>query len=177
MSTVFFDIDTQRDFLEPSGALYVPGAEAIVPNVAALNRYAAAHGIPVIATMDAHSPGDAEFAQYPPHCLAGTPGQQKPAETRVAGQIVVEKQVFDCFSNPQLPGILEQLGATHAVVYGVVTEICVRHAALGLLARGIDVDVVTDAVKSLDEAQAAAFFAELERAGGRLTTVAQITSG
>lgn len=176
MSTVFFDVDTQRDFLFPGGALYVPGAEDIVPRVAALNRYATVHGIPVIATMDAHSPGDAEFSQYPPHCLNGTEGQRKPDETIVPGQIIVEKQVFDCFSNPRLPGILEDLGATRAVVYGVVTEICVQHAAMGLLARGVQVEVVTDAIRSLDETKAAEFFRELQRAGGRLTTVAQVTA-
>ena len=30
---VFVDIDTQRDFLDPAGALYVPGAVEIVPNL------------------------------------------------------------------------------------------------------------------------------------------------
>ena len=30
MRTVFFDVDTQIDFMFPSGALYVPGAEQIV---------------------------------------------------------------------------------------------------------------------------------------------------
>ncbi len=44
MKTVFFDVDTQIDFLYPSGALYVPGAEAIVDRVAALNRWAAITG-------------------------------------------------------------------------------------------------------------------------------------
>ena len=34
MKTVFFDIDTQLDFLYPAGALYVPGAERIVPAIA-----------------------------------------------------------------------------------------------------------------------------------------------
>ena len=38
MNTVFLDVDTQIDFLYPAGALYVPGAEAIVPVVAKLNR-------------------------------------------------------------------------------------------------------------------------------------------
>ena len=38
MTTVFFDVDTQLDFMFPSGALYVPGAETIVERVAALNR-------------------------------------------------------------------------------------------------------------------------------------------
>src|SRR2546423_7481251 len=81
MSTVFFDVDTQRDFLDPDGALYVPGAEGIVGNVAALNHWAAAHGIPVISTVDAHARNDPEFSQYPPHCIAGTPGQRKPENT------------------------------------------------------------------------------------------------
>ena len=40
MKTAFFDVDTQIDFLYPAGALYVPGAERIVPAIAALNRYA-----------------------------------------------------------------------------------------------------------------------------------------
>ena len=31
MKTVFFDIDTQIDFLYPAGALYVPGAERLLP--------------------------------------------------------------------------------------------------------------------------------------------------
>jgi len=38
MSAVFFDVDTQLDFLYPAGALYVPGAESIVTRVAALNH-------------------------------------------------------------------------------------------------------------------------------------------
>ena len=30
---VFFDVDTQVDFMRPTGRLYVPGAEQIVPNL------------------------------------------------------------------------------------------------------------------------------------------------
>jgi hypothetical protein len=29
MKTVFFDVDTQIDFLYPAGALYVPGGETV----------------------------------------------------------------------------------------------------------------------------------------------------
>src|SRR5262249_23111851 len=35
---VFLDIDTQRDFLEPSGALYVAGSRAILVNLEQLTR-------------------------------------------------------------------------------------------------------------------------------------------
>jgi nicotinamidase/pyrazinamidase len=134
MKTVFFDIDTQIDFVYPAGALYVPGAERILPLVGELNRHAQA----VISTMDAHSENDPEFRLYPPHCVVGTTGQHKPAITLVdsARQFILEKQQFDCFSSPHLEPLLERLKADRYVVYGVVTEICVRCAAFGLLKTG-----------------------------------------
>ena len=61
MKTVFVDVDTQIDFLYPAGALYVPGAEALLPVLARLNQYAAAQSIPVLSTMDAHLEDDPEF--------------------------------------------------------------------------------------------------------------------
>ena len=175
MKTVFFDVDTQIDFMFPSGALYVPGAETILERVAALNQYAASNGIPLISTMDAHAEDDPEFQVYPHHCVAGTLGQRKPASTLV-GQIFVEKQKLDCFSNPDLPGLLERLGAERYVVYGVVTEICVKLAAMGLLKTGGRVEIVTDAVRSLSNAAAEKMFAEFRAAGGFLTQGSAILS-
>ena len=50
MKTVFFDIDTQLDFMYPAGALHVPGSEKIVEQIAALNRFAGAqNGIPLVS--------------------------------------------------------------------------------------------------------------------------------
>ena len=170
MKTVFFDVDTQLDFLYPSGALYVPGAERIVETVARLNRLAPT----LISTMDAHSEDDPEFRIYPPHCIAGTLGQHKPAST-TRGQILIEKQSLDCFTSLVLPGILSELGADRYVVYGVVSEICVRFAALGLLKTGKRVEIVTDAVKALDEQKAEAMFKELSAAGVAFVSSTQIT--
>ncbi len=78
---IFVDIDTQRDFLEPSGALYVAGSEAIVANLRRLSEFAREHGIPVLATACAHTPDDPELRVFPPHCLIGTPGQGRIAAT------------------------------------------------------------------------------------------------
>ena len=189
--TVFFDVDTQADFLYPTGALYVPGAEKIIPTVAALNRWAAAHAIPVISTMDAHTTDDPEFAQYPPHCIAGTPGQQKPTETLIdkhvtlpntpgplphgdVQQFILEKQSTNCFTAPQVDALLKKLDVNRAIVYGVVTEICVRHAAHGLLKSGRNVELVTDAVRSLNDEDRDKFFAEFQAAGGTFTTSTEI---
>ena len=188
---VFFDVDTQLDFLYPAGALYVPGAESIVRHVAALNRFAAEHEIPVISTIDAHTENDPEFRHWPTHCVAGTAGQQKPAATllerRTAikssretfdvkgfGQILLEKQSVDCFTNANLPALLEHLGVKRCAVYGVVTEICVKNAALGLLKTGLNVTLVTDAVRSLNDEESALFFREFAAQGGLLTTTQQL---
>ena len=173
MTTVFFDVDTQIDFLFPAGALYVPGAERIIPNIARLNAYAAKNGIPLVSTVDAHSENDPEFAAWPPHCVVGTIGQLKPAST-LAGQIFLEKQSVDCFTVPTLPALLESLKADRYVVYGVVTEICVWNAARGLLKTGKPVALVTDAVMSLSDEAAARMLAEFTAAGGTLTSVSEI---
>ena len=166
MNTVFFDVDTQLDFVSPAGALYVPGAEKRLPVIAALNRRAPR----LVSTVDAHAENDIEFRTWPHHCIVGTLGQRKPADLLVPGQIVFEKVTTDAFLNPRLLPLLAELGADRYVVYGVVTEICVRFAALGLLATGKAVDVVTDAVELLNPAAADAFYAELTARGGRMIT-------
>lgn len=189
MRTAFFDIDTQLDFLFPAGALYVPGAERIVKKVARLNRHAAERGIPLLSTMDAHSENDPEFRQWPPHCVVETFGQHKPESTLIAGrvvlparataivkgpQILVEKTTFDCFTNSMLVPTLDELGITEAVVYGVVTEVCVAHAVRGLLRSGRRVTLVHDATMSLNEEKAQDLEAEVVACGGRLVTTSQV---
>jgi nicotinamidase/pyrazinamidase len=191
MKTVFFDVDTQIDFLFPSGALYAPGAERMVGTIARLNQYAGANGAPLISTMDAHGENDPEFKQWPAHCVEGTVGQQKPQgtllETRTvipwepvynhcpnAQQIILEKIVLDCFQNPNLPRLLEQLEADRYVVYGLVMEICVRCAAFGLLRTGKRVELVTDAVCALNTADGEAMLEEYKAQGGALTSAASI---
>jgi nicotinamidase/pyrazinamidase len=193
MKTVFFDVDTQLDFLYPAGVLYVPGAEKVVEQIAALNRFAGSHEIPVVSTMDAHTEDDPEFRTWPPHCVVGVIGQHKPETTLLSRRVIVpsadvafnldgtqqillEKQTFDCFTNVNLAGVLERLDAKRYVVYGVVTEICVKFAAWGLLKTGKRVELVTDAVRSLSDAAAAEMTASFLAAGGVLTTVSAATS-
>ena len=191
MNTVFFDIDSQLDFLFPAGALYVPGAERIVPAIARLNQFAAAHGIPVVSTTDAHAEDDPEFSQWPPHCVSGTLGQRKAEATLLeervvipnrdcaldlegARQIVVEKQTVDVFQSVNLRRIVERLNAARCVVYGVVTEICVLYAVRGLLQMGRPVTVVTDAVETLKAEDSVRALAEMCASGARLATTAEI---
>lgn len=194
MTTAFIDIDTQFDFMDPTGALYVPGAEKIIPQLHSLLDYARSQAYPIIASVDAHGPDDTEFAEFPPHCLAGTPGQAKiPAthlETAVVipqqgpvpalqgvTEVVLEKTEFNLFGNPHTETVLEALGITDCVVFGVATDYCVRAAALTLKERGYGVTVVSDAVKPVtpeggDEAELA-----FEQAGIHWRNTAEILRG
>jgi nicotinamidase/pyrazinamidase len=194
---IFWDVDTQVDFIDPQGKLYVPGAETIVPNLRALTERAAECGILVIADVCAHQPDDEEFQIYPPHCLAGSSGQKKIPETVLASQyivpnrkiqlsknlpsyhqVVIEKQTTDVFGNPNTEALLQTLGAEcDIVLYGVVTEICVDLAARGLLQRGYRVQVVQDAVRHWDEVKSSDTLSYVANHGGTLTTTREVLRG
>lgn len=167
MSTVFVDVDTQLDFICAAGALYAPGAEQIITAVGRLTGYATANGIKVISTTDAHAENDREFEVWKPHCVSGTAGQRKIGASLLAEryvlenagatldraavtatkQVILEKQHVDCFTNAHLAELLGLLNVKSAVVYGLVTEVCVRLAAEGLAACGVQVTIVRDAVQ------------------------------
>jgi nicotinamidase/pyrazinamidase len=187
MRTVFFDVDTQLDFVSPAGALYSPGAERVIGAVERLNRHAASHGIALISTTDAHAENDAEFAQWPPHCVAGSIGQRKAQatvidkpvvvpnrdglpETDGAAQIVVEKQTVDVFETRTIVLLLARLAADRFVVYGVVTEICVWNTARGLRRLGYPVTVVTEAIHPLRAEDGERTLGALRSAGATLAT-------
>lgn len=191
MKIVLFDVDTQFDFFSASGALSVPGASGILPAVARLNRWAAANGVVVVSTMDAHSENDREFQVWPGHCVAGTLGQRKhestllerrvvvasqPAPFDIAGvqQVILEKQSLNCFDNANLDAVLAALDADRYVVYGLVTEYCVALAARGLLKTGKPVAVVTDAIETLKREDGETALRAFTEEGGWLTRVADI---
>jgi nicotinamidase/pyrazinamidase len=170
MTQLFFDVDTQIDFMLPAGSLYVPGAERLIPAIAALNRRAPA----LISTMCEHAENDPEFEIYPPHCVAGTVGQQKPAALLVPNQILFAKPELNAFANPRLEAVMRGIDADEYVVYGVVTEICVQLVAAKLLTMGRPVTIVRDATQHLDPAKSKAFLEKFQADGGRIRAAAEL---
>jgi nicotinamidase/pyrazinamidase len=184
---VFVDVDTQRDFLEPSGALYVTGSEAIVANLRRLSDFARRHGIPVLATACAHTPDDPELRVFPPHCLIGTHGQARidatawpgsrvlPPDGRHEGEpplhLTVEKREYDLFGHPDADRLvaLYDRDRPRFVVYGVATDYCVRAVVSGLLDRGCRVAVVVDAIRAIDQSAEAGLLTDFARRGALLT--------
>ena len=162
---IFWDVDTQYDFMHADGKLYVPEAERIIPNLKRLSDYAHGHAICVVASADDHVTSDPEISDrpdwrstFPPHCMRGTPGQKKIPETALRDPLVIEparvdrhlladrlrahkgdilfhKHRFDVFTNENVPAVLDMLNPDDIVLYGVATDVCDKAAVDGLLER------------------------------------------
>jgi nicotinamidase/pyrazinamidase len=196
---ILWDVDTQVDFVLPEGKLYVAGAEQTAPAMGRLVAWARDTGIVHVASADDHELTDAELSDtpdytrtYPPHCLHGSPGARRIPETeqddpvvlshdpvapaelarQVGGhrELLLLKQSFDVFTNPNAGAVLEALDPSEVILFGVATDVCDHMAVVGLLRRGYRVAFVEDAARGLDEERTAACLAQWRDAGVRFTT-------
>lgn len=183
MNTIFFDIDTQVDFIIPHGHLYVPDAERLIPNFEKIFRIVSDKGIRIISSVDAHPINDIEFDTFPPHCIKGDLGWEKIPETILtdrrhieneenadfaglsAQQIIIEKTVFSIFGNPNTDHILTELEFKRAIVFGVATDYCVKAAAIGLVDKGYETYVVEDAIAAVTSETGEGAINEMKTAG------------
>jgi nicotinamidase-related amidase len=194
---VFIDIDTQHDFMDKKGSLYVPGAEKIIQNLGRLTAFASSNRIPIVSSQDTHQSRDPEFGEFPVHCVRGSKGCKKIKSTLLSKhtvltfqkayspgelkqmvyaypQIILEKNVFNVFSNPNMANLLESILPDKVYVYGVVTEYCVRAAVEELLQLDYQVVVVKDAVKELSVKEKAKLFSSWKKKGVEFVTTKQV---
>ena len=192
--TIFWEVDTQADFMLPNGKLYVPGAERLFPNIQRLTNAARENKVFLVSHGCYHVPNDPEFATFPPHCVQATagadfvpqaltekilripndPNAAIPDDLSPYQQILLEKQTLDIFQSRHADALVQRLPADATfIVFGVVTEYCVRFAAKGLLDRGRRVAVVQDAIETLNSKAAQDTTAELEALGATFITTDQ----
>jgi nicotinamidase/pyrazinamidase len=166
---VFWDVDTQVDFMRADGKLYVPDSESIIPVLGKLTDFAHAHRIRIVASSDDHVAGHRELSAapdwketFPDHCMRGTPGQEKIPETALRhplriepepqdaaaigarvrghdGDILFLKHWFDVFTNANVLPVLNALAPARIVLYGVALDVCDRYAVEGLLKHRPDI--------------------------------------
>lgn len=177
MKTIFWNVDTQYDFMKSNGKLYVQKAEQIEGNLAKLSKLAEENGIVVVNTADWHTAESEELSAnpnfiktFPEHCMQNTKGaefipatspenpyvidwrqkelnREKILQTR---NIVLYKDKFDIFTGtPHAEEVVRLLHPENAVVYGVATNVCVDYAVRGLLERKVRVYVPLGAIKEL----------------------------
>jgi len=160
--TVFWDVDTQFDFMRPEGKLYVPGAESIIDRVSEVRKFALENGYSMIADIDWHSTNDEEISDapdfkqtFPPHCIAGSPGSErvgylgnvpigyveidkmsddslKELVDKDQFHIVIKKDSIDAFDNPNTDRLVELVKPKVMAVFGVALDFCVYYVLRGL---------------------------------------------
>ncbi|HEU4828346.1 MAG TPA: cysteine hydrolase family protein [Gemmatimonadales bacterium] len=205
---IFWDVDTQHDFMRADGLLYVPGSEEIIETVGALTDHAHAHRIPIVASADDHVPGHRELSDtpdfretFPPHCMRGTPGQAKIAETalrnpleiqpeaapaslrerirRHDGDFLLLKHWFDVFTNENVDLLLDVLAPERIVLYGVALDVCDRYAIDGLLqhlpARSLW--LVEDATRAIDPGAGRSLVEGWRASGVNVVSAADVLAG
>jgi nicotinamidase-related amidase len=123
------------------GPLASPRIAAIVDGLTALvATFQEAGGHHVLLPQDAHRPDDAEFAWYPPHCLAGTDQARTVAPLAALagpGWQVVPKHTISALAEQEFRTALGQLvDPDHRptfVVIGNCTDLCIYQAAMGIM--------------------------------------------
>src|SRR6059058_5500499 len=172
MTRVLWDVDTQSDFMLPEGKLYVPGAEETAPTMARLVAAAREAGLVHVASADDHELTDPEISDapdfrntYPPHCLRGTRGAARIAETEQADPLPLSLV-------PYPPGLVPE----EIVVFGVATDVCNDAAIRGFLQRGRRVVFVEDAARGLDAARTQACTTSWREGGVEFSTVDEVVA-
>ena len=170
--------------------------------MAQLVEAARASGVVHVASCDQHELSDPEISAepdydttWPPHCLLGTRGAEKIAETKqldplplplvplprgilqdlLAGrrEIVIPKKHYDPFTNPNTENLLDMLDPDEILLFGVATDICDDAAVRALLRRGRRIAFVEDASRGVDESRVAACLTAWRDAGVRFTTAGE----
>ena len=200
--TILWDVDTQVDFIEPGGKLYFEGADQVRPAMAELVEAARTTGVVQVASCDQHELSDPEISvepdfdsTWPPHCLLGTRGAEKIAETKqldplplplvatpqpilrrlIEGrtELLIPKKQYDPFTNPNTETLLDVLDPDEILLFGVATDICDDAAVRALLRRGRRITFVEDASRGVDESRVAACLAAWRESGVRFTTAGE----
>lgn len=169
--TALLVIDMQRDFLEPGGFGAALGndvgrLQAIVPATRRLLDGCRRAGVPVIHTRECHAPDlsdcpPAKRARGAPALRIGDPGPMGrilvrgepgaeivPELAPFPGEAVIDKPGKGAFHATALGRHLDEIGATHLLIAGVTTEVCVQTTMREANDRGFDCLLVEDATES-----------------------------
>jgi len=151
MTRALLVIDMLNDFLEKNGSLYIGDSDQVIKNVASRIKEYRSAGNPIIYIMDNHTPQDAEFRMFPPHCLAGEHGADVvEVLAPEKGDFLIYKRRYSGFFGTDLDLTLRELGVTQLELAGVCTQICILYTAADARMLNYEVEVRKDCTASFD---------------------------
>jgi hypothetical protein len=92
-------------------------------------------------------------------------------------QVIFTKRDRDFLNNPKADRLVNNIDVNHIIVFGVVTEYCVKAAALGLITRRHRVVVVTDACGYWSGADHDLALRQMDAKGAILVTAEELVTG
>jgi nicotinamidase/pyrazinamidase len=143
MKKLFLRVDLQEDFIRKTGSLYVPNVEQILGTTEKLTKFiefqmSKDSNIFCAYTQDWHLKNDVEFKVYPSHCIRDTDGANIIKEAMISQNFknskIFKKRTYDIFqSKINKPSFKTFINDFDEIwVDGVVTEICVHSAVMGI---------------------------------------------
>ena len=137
-----------NDFCKPGGRMVLPGYETLVPYQLAVIEAARQAGVPVIWIRDSHRRNlrrDREMLKRTPHAEEGSWGTEVIEDLGArADEFVVLKPRYSAFFQTDLDLILKDMMVDQLVVFGVVTNICVRSTVHDAFFLGYEIVVPRD---------------------------------
>ncbi len=155
-------VDMLNDFVVPTGSLYVPSAEKLIPRIKNILNAARDKSIQVVYVRDFHEKDDPEFKSWPPHCIAWTNGANVVDELApIDSDLIIRKNQLSAYTSPKFRYWLnewtefsERNGlAQHVYVVGVATEYCVKSLIMDIVINRyphIRAYVVSDCITGVD---------------------------
>ena len=190
---LIIDVDTQVDLFRCNGAV----SPQLLANMRRLMAWARLHHVPIISTTLARRREDCTVVDEDRgNCIEGTVGQKKIGYTtlprrlvfaaenstdlprqlfRQYQQLIFEKRSEDPFEQPRAERLLTSLRADELIVFGMLLEKAVKLTVLGLLYRGKNVTLVTDAVRGTTRREAIIGLRQMEAKGANLIETSQLT--
>jgi nicotinamidase-related amidase len=189
---VLVDLNTQHDFCTPNGAYPVLNAAQLMPALRSVVAWAKWNGVPVISSLDSRRLWEIAPGASHGHCLDGSRGQRKvgftvfPRSIRVevdntlgvsldlfhtCQQVIFRERADNLLANPKADRFFTQLPTAEYVLFGNALERSLKSLALGLMARGKRVTVISDACGYWDEAEADFALRQLLAKGAEVTDV------
>jgi nicotinamidase-related amidase len=161
----------QRDIFVPGGSLYRPEHRKAAANIYRLFDWAKAGGVPVISSVLLVRLGRRGPLSDKPHCVEGTPGEQKLARTLLPRrvnlgfshnadlprdvfsqmqQVIFESRDVDLFNHARFERLITELPEPFEfVLCGASIPLGIKQAVLGLRNRHHGVVIAEDAVVDL----------------------------
>ncbi len=148
MTNAVLVVDMLRGFLEQGNPLYCgERAREIIPSVKSLLEDEAKKGSKIFFLCDTHTPNDAEFKMFPPHCVKGTTECEIIPELAGIPAEVIPKTRYSAFYGTDLEKRLADLKPEKIIVVGVCTDICVQHTVSDARNRDYNVEVPAACVR------------------------------